>query len=567
MGKSQIGTIVACLLLLFASTLFAENYTVINSRNGLDVLSGIYYANVVDEPVKFMPLSASVAVTSSKVGSGHDILLIQSRDVPTNAFLRGELEKSNTVEMLESTDQLDTNLKLAERSGTTKFIIVDPSFGQNALSVLPYAAKTNSYVIFAYSGNIDKVTAFLDTKAGRSVTIFGYVDSKTKEALSKYSPTYLGKGDDKYEDNVIMANEVLKLSPEDKMLFLCDGTYIEEGMVDGRYPIVFISSIVPTVTYNFIKENVKSGKIMSAILIGNNLITPAYDLRNRINNELKEEGSDKAFGVMVKFGQSVGGSTAQPLDTFPLPYYVIGLNIESVQYNKATNKLEVVVKSTAEGPEYFQNQVRIKVNGVEVQVLNDATPQLLERLEAKGSEYNYALPNIEEGNITADVIVRYGESAKSLSAYTFLSSPLTTVSFTDNSVIDFVSASYDSEKKILYISIRNNGTQDAYALVSTELNISGQKTTIKADGVTKVDKGSINAISIPIELSQQDLSANKEVKVSAQYGAREGFLQKTKEATLALSGKETGIDPLLIVLAILVVILLIVAIYFAMKRR
>jgi hypothetical protein len=557
------------MLVLSASMLFAENYVIVNSGNGIDVLSGVYYANVKGEPVKFMPLNAPVALLARKVGGSHDILLIQSKTLPANAFVQDELGKLNNVTVFETGDDpLAANLELADRSGTGSFILIDPSFGQNALSILPYAAKTKSYVLFAYSGNIDSIVSLLDRKA-QKVTIFGYVDSVTKAKLAKYSPQQIGTGNDKYEDNLAATDLALKLTQDHKVIFLADGTFLEEGMVEGQYPIVFMSRIVPQETYDFLKQKTKDGEIQSAILVGTDLTTPAYDLKKRINSELQAEGSDKALGVVIKFGQSVGGGAPQQLDMFPLPYYATGLAIDSFQYNTATKKLELVVKSSADGPEYFQNQIRIKIDGVEVQALGDTSPQLLERLETKGTEYSYELPNVAEGNITADIVVRFGESSKSLSDYAYQSNPVATIAFTDNSLIDVTGASYDKANNALMISIKNNGTQEAYATVSADLRIGGSPIKVKSDGASKLDPNTITAISLPVVLNDQDLKDNSQVKVTAAYGAREGFLQKSKEAVLPLAVKEEGmkIDLLTVGLVLLVLVLLGLVVFFATRKK
>lgn len=556
------------MLLLFAFPLaFAENYVVINSKSGLDVLSGIYYANAIGIGARFMPFNGNYQLTAAKVGSGRDILLIQSANTPVTTFLENELRKSNKVTLYSvSADGFKTNLDLAEKSGVNKFIIIDPSFGQNAISVISYAKMTKSYVIFAYSGNVDNVVKFLDRKDSPQVTIFGYVDSATRKKLEKYSPTVIGKGEDKYEDNVELVSKMVNEHGV-KQAIMSDGTFIEEGMVDGTLPVVLISPIVADSTYDFVLENARTGKLGSYILIGSNLINPAYDLKKRVQAQLQSEGSDKSIAVIVKFGQSVPGTQGTfPLDIFPVPSYVLGMSIDSLKYNKATGKIELEITSKAEGPEYYQTEIHIKQDDTELKVLGDTKPLLIERGETKGLEYDYELPSIEEGKITGDVIVRYGETPKSLTAFTAKSIDIATYSFMDKSDVDVAGVSYKDGD--LRISIKNTGEQDAYVQASVSLVMGGSLTTLKGGATTKVPVGSITVVTLPASLSPSDLEANKEVKVSLKYGAREGFLQKTKESVVPLQriASDKGIDPLMIGLIILVIILLIVVIYFATRR-
>ncbi|MCX8200447.1 MAG: hypothetical protein N3G76_03175 [Candidatus Micrarchaeota archaeon] len=556
------------LLVLFAAQfVFAENYVVINSKSGLDVLSGIYYANSIGVGARFMPYNGDYRLTAGKVGTGKDILLIQSASMPVTTFLENELKKSNKVTVYSVTsDGFKTNLDLAGKSGVNSFIIVDPSFGQNAISVISYAKRTKSYVIFAYSGNIDSVIDFLDKKQSPKVTIFGYVDSATRKKLEKYSPIVIGKGEDKYEDNIEL---VSKMASDYglKQAIMADGTFIEEGMVDGNLPVVLVAPIIPDVTYGFVLESARKGTLNSYILVGSNLISPTYDLKKKVQAKLQEEGRNRTLSIIVKFGQSVAGvEGTYPLDTFPVPSYILGMSIDSLKYNKATGKIELEITSKAEGPEYYQVEIHIKKDGTELSVLGDSKPSLIERGETKGLEYDYALPSVEEGKITGDVIVRYGETQKSLTAFTAKSVDIATYSFVDRSDVVVAAASYKDGD--LRVSIRNTGEQDAYVQASAGLIVGGAQTTIRSASATKVPVGSIAVVALPVDLSARDLEANKEVKITLKYGAREGFLQKTKESTVPLSiiKEEKGIDPLMIGLIILVIILLIVVIYFATRR-
>jgi hypothetical protein len=561
------------LLLLLAiiafSAVFAENYVVINSKSGLDVLSGIYYANSIGESAKFMPYNGNVQLTAAKVGSGKDILLIQSANTPVTTFLQGEIEKVNTVTVYATTDDgLKTNLDLAERSGVNKFIIIDPSFGQNAISVLSYAKRTGSYVIFAYSGNIDDVVSFLDGKANPQITVFGYVDSATKEKLAKYTPSTIGKGEDKYEDNVaIVSKEIAEYDVTQAIM--ADGTYIEEGMVDGVFPVVLVSPIVSDYTYNFVLENARSKTLNYYTLVGSNLVNPTYDLKKKVQAQLLSEGKNLTIGVVVKFGQSVPGNQGvYPLDMFPVPFYSIGLSIDSLKYNKASGKVELTITSTAEGPEYYQSEIHVKQDGADLKVLGDSGPSVLERGETRGLQYDYTLPSLEQGNITADVVVRFGETAKSLTSFTAKTANLVTYTFTDTSNLDVTGASYNTGN--LRINIKNVGDQDALVQTAVDLVVGGSKTTVKSDAIEKVTTGSITVVTIPIELSAADIEANKDVTVKLTYGARSGFMEKTKEATVPLQVPKVegpkGIDPLMIALIILLVILIIVVVYFATRK-
>ncbi|MEW6036071.1 MAG: hypothetical protein AB1529_05640, partial [Candidatus Micrarchaeota archaeon] len=306
------------LILTLLGVSFAEDYVAINSNDGRDVLSGIFYANVKGLPVKFMPVpGADPDVFSAKIGSGHDVLLIQG-SVPASTFVESSLrDRNNTIEIYASSDGGATNLELAKRSGASGFIIADSAYSDSALSVIAYAAKTKSYVILADKNNIAEVKEIV---RGRQVTLYGLLDAEVRDQLAEFSPQVIGKGEDKFEDNAEIAGKAMAEFGIDRIVIV-DGSFVEEGMASADQPVVLSGRIVPETTYEFLKRSVRQGKLAQVMLIGNELVIPIYDMRERMEEEFASEGLNKSFGIVVKFAQIVpaAGSGVLTLDTFHLP--------------------------------------------------------------------------------------------------------------------------------------------------------------------------------------------------------------------------------------------------------
>src|SRR5512136_1875742 len=91
-------------LILILGLAYAENYVVVNAYDGSDVLSAIFYANVKGYPVNFMPSpNGNVMLTASKVGTGREMLLVQSSEMPVSGYLETALRNNvNTVDVLSS---------------------------------------------------------------------------------------------------------------------------------------------------------------------------------------------------------------------------------------------------------------------------------------------------------------------------------------------------------------------------------------------------------------------------------------------------------------------------------
>ncbi|MFH2100545.1 MAG: hypothetical protein ABII71_00455 [Candidatus Micrarchaeota archaeon] len=565
MGKLSI---IMLFTLLLISSAFSENFVVVNSFDGRDVLSAVFYANALDYPVKFMPSQGSSAdILAAKVGGGHDILLIQSSELPISGFVKTALEsRNNTVELFSSSEGGETNLELAIRSGAKKFIIVDSAYSDSALSVLTYAARTNSYVILANKDNIDDVEDVV--QGAESIMIFGLVDAEVRAVLSKFNPEIVGNGEDRYEDNLLIVGRTMEEFGDADTVIANTGQFIEEGMAEGKMPILLSGRIVPQLTKQFIKTNVAEGRLKTILLVSNDLVIPLYDLRDIIKRELKEEtGEDVTLGIIVKFGQAVpsAGTDVMPLDTFSLPAYVPALRIEEAVYNADSDEVMVTVENLGEGSAFYTNELRISVDGADYLAVSDDVPQLIERDEKAGTSYSVDLSEVMEGEITATVITRYGYSKNVLDSWDSLSGPLTTINYTDISELAIQSASYDPEKSRLLITVRNNGAEPAFFRNDVDIILGGAPTVVK--GTTQsIDGASLMVDGIPLVLSGEDFAANPTITINMDYGAREGFLVKEQSYTLPLE-KVEGFPLWLILLILVILFTMIAVILFIVTRK
>lgn len=564
--------VAAFIVLALLSLSFAEDFVAVNSVDGRDVLSGIFYAGVKGYPVRFMPVpGGNSEVFAAKIGTGHSILLIQS-STPASGFAESELRsKSNTIEVLSSADGGQTNLDLATRSGADSFIIVDSAYSDSAISVLPLAQATKSYVIMADSGNIAKAKEIV---RGKKITVYGYVDSKVRSELSEFSPTIIGKGEDKYEDNVALAGIMLDSYPSQRAI-ITDGSSLEDGMV-GTQPILLSGRIVPQVTYDFVKKEVKDGKLTGVLLIGGDLVNPVYDMRERMKTEFAQEGISKSMGVLVKFAQALpsSGSGTLALDIFLLPAYKPQLNITEVVYNKETKKVMVGLENIGDGPLYYNLEVRVKANGADLQVFGATETVLIERGQSAGLEYPIDLSGVQEGAITASAVVKFGSTKNSLEEFKTTDGQLALITYTDNTNISVKYAKYENNK--VSITIKNNGPDTAYVFSQITLMAEdGTPTKVSGPSIRQIDGNSIFVEEFPLQLTQAEISLNKEVSVSVDYGGRRGFLAKKANYALPLEspGAAAGGTLQLAVIGVgaIIVVLIVVAIvaylmFFRKKR-
>jgi hypothetical protein len=557
----------ALFALLIMLAAHAVNMVAVNSFDGRDVLSGVYYANVLGVPAKFMPSQgASADIFCAKAGSGNDILLIQSSTIPVSGFVESCLRaNNNTVTVYLTTDGAETNLDLAEKSGAQSFIVVDSAYSDSAISVLAYAKLTNSYVLLSNKDNAQQIKGIV---AGKKVVIFGLVDQEVTDALASENPQIIGKGEDKYEDNVVIAGKTLEEFSVNRLI-MTDGSALEESMAEGDQPVLLSGRLVPQPTYDFIKEKVRSGKLAQIMLIGNDLVQPVYDMRERMKAEFEAEGQNKTVGIVVKFAQVVPseGASVLNLDMFVMPAYVPQLNITEIAFNTQSKKIMATVNNTGDGAAYFSMELRVKVDGQEYRAFPASEPVLVQRGAQKGMEYSFDASGIKEGNITAVALVKYGASKGSLDSYISKEGPLESISYVDKSNVSVQAASYNAEKKVLSVTLRNLGEQKAYAFSKVTLNMGGAPATITSSGTKELEPAALMVEEFPLELSEADLAANSEVTIGVEYGGRPGFLVKKEEFTMPLAKESAPLPmPLLGIIGAAVIVILVAAYLLAGRK-
>jgi hypothetical protein len=315
----------------------AEEQIVINSADWIDVYSATCYANLNGQDSKFVTSTAQGKVLSSVLDRSKPVHLFQSSKEPILAGYKSYLESEGfTVSAVTTSDSgKKLNIELAELIDTTKFIILDDSYGYNALSVGAYSIASKSYVLFADSDNIDVVYDFLRGRAPE-IIIYGHVDRAVREKLREFNPEIIDHGD-RFEDNLAIVDKFVQLKPSTQVV-LTNGEFIEEEIMSGREPVIFIGrDIVP----EEVVEYVKGSDFKSGVVIGNELIGSATRLKDRTN-----------ISVFIKFGlgrATEGGfALPEPLDMFYLPRYELSLDIVSGNYNTKTKIVEIIYQNLGE---------------------------------------------------------------------------------------------------------------------------------------------------------------------------------------------------------------------------
>lgn len=547
-------TILPALLLfifLIAPAAFSQDAVVINSKDWRAVYSGTQYAQLKNITSIFIQSAEEAARTPSLL-TERDILLIETRDNHQPGLDSLLVNRGFRVAKIEIDEY--PSLEIADRAyddmGISRYIVMDDSYGYNAISAGPYATRSGSFVLFADSQNIDEVMEFLEGKDAE-VLIYGHVNREVASSLQTFSPDTISEGS-RYDNNIQIAKRFMETYPS-KQVLLTGGEFVETSLLRPDNPIVFIGrNNVPEQTKAFLREQ----QFEFAVVVGNELAPVA--------STLKRDDSLGFEGVFLKFGRTAGGgsepsSRIQTLKAFYLPVYLMAVDVKSARFNTLSGDLEVQYSNLGEQAAYFLSSITIGD-----QTLGDDEPVFLEGQDTKTITYDMASLDDDE---VAEFFVVYGESQNALDLAINKNITVERVTILDNSEIEVISITYDVQRGTLYIEIRNIGDVDAYVDIELlDIVVDGEKTDLGMEGSKMVGAGETRTLRIVQELDEFDIEDNAWVQVKAFYGQRENALIKTAQKEMVLEIK-TIFNALNYTIAAVILILLILLILWRRKRK
>jgi hypothetical protein len=524
-----------------------------NSDDWRDVYSTSVYGNLVGNGVNFLVSDNHATLILNAISKETKVKAFSSKK---NSFMIG-YESILEARGYDSTETIfdDFNLELGEElTDVTNFIIIDDAYGYNAISIAPYVAITDSYVFFADSNNIDDVDEILQERTVENIIIYGHVDREVKETLAKYNPEIINKDGDRFYNNIEIVKKYQELKHA-KQAILTNGEFIEKEIMSGAEPVLFIGT---TNVPEQIKEYIQSSEIDIGVLIGNELVGTATNIRRQVG-----------ISVFVKFAQGARAnkgaiSQVEALDMFYLPTYILNIELDSVTYNKATKMLEVSIQNTENQAVYFKGTYRITDSTGTTQSVGDLTPLYLDGNELK--TMTYGVETMSEGNITGEAYVIYGESKGSMEKAIDEKFIVGTIEVFDECEIKIVNLLFEKRKKTFHVEIKNTADVKCYADSEViDLIVNGKTTTFGSEDIIEINPGKTKTSLIKTELTEEDFIENEEINIRVHYGQRENGLIKVKDAKFALEFK--GIDYITFTLIVIIITLLVLIFRKRLKKK
>lgn len=525
-----------------------------NSEDWRDVYTIMQYGTLQGKTTNFLVSNKHATLIMNQISKTSHIWVISSKDVPYVVGYEALLNSKGFS--AEEFEYDNINLELAELlTDVNKFIIIDDSYGYNAISVAPYAATTNSFVLFADSDNIRDVENFLEGRDVESIIIYGQVDREVKNALEQYNPDIINEEGDRFLNNIEIVKRYQELNHA-KQTILTNGEFIEQEIMSGSQPVIFIgTNNVPDV----IREYIQSSEIEVGVLIGNELVGTATTIRRQVG-----------ISVFVKFAQGSRApqgriSQVEALDMYYLPIYNLNIEVDNIKYNRATNKLEVTLRNTEDLAAYFIGTYSLTASDGSRQTIGDVGANFIDGEQLKTVVYD--VDPMPDGKISVDVFIIYGESKGSLEKEIRMTIEVETVKVMDNCQIQINGVGLNTPRKIFYVETENIGTVDCYVdMEIIDLVVAGQKTTYGLEQVSTIKAGQKKDLRIKIEdFEKEDLEDNERITVRAYYGERENSLVQILEGTFDVTVR--GVDYVFWGLLVVIVVILFLIFWKRKKKK
>lgn len=549
-------SIVLSLTLVMTTTGVEAKHVVINSADWMDVYSGMLYASLKGYDSLFLTSEYDGKELVSRIPkTDTSVILVESKDIPYIPNFETELTKAGfSVQKVVSTDDETANMQLATDVETRNFIVVGSGYGYDAISVAPYAVKTNSYVLFLEE-TPQQTISYLKTRQADQILLYGYIDEESTTLFNEFDPEYINEGD-KYLDNVEIVRRFHEMAPTPQA-HVTTGDFMEISLFSKDYPNIFVGEdSIPEATKELIRQ-----KTSIAIVIGNEL----FNVMTNLKEDLGKEGI--FLSVIVKYGRGTGAGGAMTsvrlLDMFYVPSPATNISVVSVKYNLFTHQLEVSYKNNENTPTYFKSVITIFTDGERRKTIGDEEIRLLPPGEITGIGYDIDLTELLDSRMVLDVRIftQYGAGVISLTnIYEETFKDIEVFSAEDKSQGRINSMQYNRNSKAFEVGIENLGDEPFYYRLELEFTVNG-KVVKPITSQTGVIPGKSTRIAL-VPFDMPSGATVSDVRATLLYGEREDFLSNKFEREFPFAES----DGFWMWWIVLILIALIVVLYFIYRK-
>ena len=557
----KIVIIMLLLSFLIVPIVSAKESIVVNSDNWMDVYSGAIYAAIQAKDFKFLISDRHSSALLPWFKKDDHITVLESEKLPFIINYGDMLQRYGYSAETIKAGGKRLNTELAKTLNTRSFIIIDPSYGYDAVSVAPYAILTKSWVLFTDKTNIDEISDLLSSKMAQRIIIYGHVDQEVIDTLNRFRPEILNKGS-RYDNNIEIIKKYHQIKPVTQLV-LSSGEILEDSIFTSEDPVLFIGKdTVPDSTINFIKT---SG-IKYGVLVGNELTKQAHQLKTATG-----------MHVFIKFAQGTTTGAdfftkVSGLDLFYLPSYTFKIELLGIRYNLATKTIDLALQNTQDLKTFLKTTIGVLAGEQRIKAVGDEGIEILEGDDRRGFRYAADLTEqiAENRGLTADIYTVYGESPNFMDQELAETAPLQVVEKEDFCEMAINKVTFDATIQRIIIEVRNLASVDCYVDANiADLIISDEPKTAALGETVLVAGRSSAELKIKQRMDLVDLEDNKIVFAKIYYGEDKSFLFKKTEGEFKLNllGASIHKEMPILPLALGIILIFAIIIIYRLKKR
>ncbi len=538
-----------------------EDQVLVNSRDWVDVYSGLLYSGLGGvHRLQYIAeeLHGTWLLESGLFVDTGNLLVFTSKKQPYIKGFSNMMEESDIKfeeEIIGDSDHLNKEFarRLAKKGKIEKILILDDSFAYNALSAVPYAIATKSWVIFADNDNIDEVVGLIEELEITDILIVGSTENNVRQELGRFNPEIMNKGN-RYDNNIALAERFLEASGKDAgQVMIAQGTTLENSLFNPEFPTIFIGpGDAPSQAVKFMKDHGTT----HIVLIGMNLLAQGEELSELTNTKL-----------IVKYAKAVGPDVLA-LDFYPTPAYEPEVKITKVDYNTLTQQVEVFFKNEKDLVTYVRSlshELFVGSDTKPLHILADEDSFFIGKNEELARVYDIDLTNNVDDVLRVTSKYVYGDHPSSMDFSGEDDGVLEFVTYEDKADITLGEVFYNKRTQRFEVELINTGSVKAYALPELIDFTKNNEQQAFSGRKIQLTPGSSKKTFVKIELDEIDIADNPDFTIKIKYGERPEALLKSFTKKLDLVVKDFNVK--LVVLVALLAIVLFLLVKKKKRRR
>ncbi len=384
MNISRVATL-ALLLLIFP----AYSDIIINSGDWHDVYLGLLYGSLKGENVHYIINLGETDLLFQSLPKNGTYTVYEKTRNPVIKDLDKFMENYGflSVVKVEYRDYTHLQQMLLDGLDVNGFVVLDPSFGRDAIAVFPFAVLNHRWVLFYTRDNEQSVLSAI-SRTSKPVLFYGMFTLQPWKKIKNPSEVMCCNA---WSMNTEIVRKIWQ--ERHKWVIISDGSYIEQGFLQEGEPI--ITDLVPP---DKLVDFLKSLNVTLVEVIGPENVN--YGSRIR-------ELSGRSIGVVAKVGRTFTGSPEltgkfYTLPHFSVPYPISELKVAGIVWFNDTAIIRI--KNTGNVDEQFEVKAA-RFIGDDSYFLFDPLRHTIHPGETLGVPFKGNFSNLRE----AELLVVYGE--------------------------------------------------------------------------------------------------------------------------------------------------------------